>query len=385
MLASSKNVLLFEPITIRGVEIPNRVVISPMCQYSAVDGYPNDWHVVHLGRFATGGAGLVFTEATGVVPEGRITPGCAGMWSDDQIPIYTRICSFLKEHGAVPGIQLGHAGRKASTKRPWEGGKPLDDEDAARGEPPWQTVAPSALPVGEGWHMPKALSVEEIAGLVESFVAATKRALQAGYEIIEIHGAHGYLIQSFLSPLGNQRNDAYGGDLQGRMRFALEVTEAVRAAMPDDKPLFFRISAVDGTEGGWQLEDSVVLAKELKALGVDVIDCSSGGIRGPVSMANVKRPAGFQVPFAETVRREAGIMTQAVGLITHPRQADAILEAGQADFIAIAREALNNPNWAHHAALMLGADPVYAEWPSQYRWSLSKREETSELYRDEAA
>ncbi|MEO1019605.1 MAG: NADH:flavin oxidoreductase/NADH oxidase, partial [Pseudomonadota bacterium] len=257
--------------------------------------------------------------------------------------------------------------------------------DAARGEPPWVTVGPTTLPVGEGWPAPHALSTEEIPGVIDAFVEATRRALAAGYEIVELHGAHGYLIQSFLSPIANQRNDAYGGDRAGRMRFALEVTEAVRAVWPQDKPLFFRVSAVDGVPGGWELEDTVALTRELKALGVDVIDCSSGGITGQVAAANVKRKAGFQVDYAETVRRETGIMTQAVGLITHPRQAEQILTSGQADLIAIGREVLMDPSWPHHAAAVLNADPEMKKWPERYGWWLARRAATSEFYEEDAA
>ncbi len=376
---------LFEPLTIRGVTTRNRVVISPMCQYSAKDGFPSDWHLVHLGRFATGGAGIVFTEATGVEARGRITPGCTGLWDDTQIEAHARIAAFHKAHGVVPGIQLAHAGRKASAQRPWHGNGPLTKADIANGDVPWEVVGPTTLPVAEGWPVPHALSFEEVGGLVEAFAAAARRALEAGYEIVEIHGAHGYLIQSFLSPIANQRNDAYGGNLAGRMRFALEVTEAVRSAWPEDKPLFFRASSVDGVPGGWEIEDTIALARELKLRGVDVIDCSSGGIRGPVAAANVKRQAGFQVGYAEAVRREAGIMTQAVGLITHPRQAEAILDGGRADLIAIAREALADPSWAHHAAAALDADPDFESWPEQYGWWLVRRAATSEFYRDEAA
>lgn len=376
---------LFEPLTIRGVKTRNRIVISPMCQYSAVEGVPNDWHVVHLGRFATGGAGIVFTEATAVEARGRITPGCTGLWNDEQAQAHARIVSFHKAHGAVPGIQLAHAGRKASAQRPWHGNGPLTDADRARGDIAWKVVGPTTLPVGDDWPVPDALSADELVELVEAFAAAARRALTAGYEIVEIHGAHGYLIQSFLSPIANQRKDAYGGDRQGRMRLALEVTEAVRAAWPEDKPLFFRVSAEDGVADGWQLEDTIVLARELKRFGVDVIDCSSGGIRGPVTAAGAKRQPGYQVPFAETVRREADVMTQAVGLITHPKQAEAILRAGSADLIAIAREALLDPSWAHHAALTLSADTEFENWPEQYGWWLVRRATTSEFYQDDAA
>ncbi len=376
---------LFTPIALRGVSPRNRIVISPMCQYSAVDGMPNDWHLVHLGKFATGGAGVVFTEATAIEARGRITHGDLGLWDDGQIAAHKRIVDFLKAEGALAAIQLGHAGRKASMQRPWFGNGPLDEADLARGERPWEIVAPSPLPVDEGWLLPHELSTAEIAELIETWIAATGRALAAGYDVLEIHGAHGYLIQSFLSPIGNLRSDAYGGDLKGRMRFALEVTEAVRAAWPADRPLFFRVSAVDGIEGGWTLEDSIALARALEARGVDVVDCSSGGIAGSATAARVKRQPGFQVPYAETLRREAGVMTQAVGLITHPRQAEDILRRGQADLIAIGREALYDPFWPRHAAAALGVDPEFEGWPPQYGWWLVRRARSCEIYQEDAA
>ena len=291
--------LLLRPIEFRSVRLRNRVVISPMCQYSAHAGMPGDWHLVQLGRFATGGAGLVFTEATAVQKCGRITHGCVGLWDDEQVPAHARLAQFARAQGAVPAIQLGHAGRKASMQRPWFGNGPLDADDAARGDMAWRTVGPSALPLDEGWLTPHPLSPAEIQATVEDFAAAARRALAAGYRAVEIHGAHGYLIHSFLSPLSNRRTDAYGGDRAGRMRLALEVTEAVRAAWPEELPLFFRVSAVDGIEGGWSLEDTVALAKELKARGVDVVDCSSGGLAGSATAARGKRQPGFQVAYAE--------------------------------------------------------------------------------------
>jgi 2,4-dienoyl-CoA reductase-like NADH-dependent reductase (Old Yellow Enzyme family) len=351
-----------------------------MCTYSAAEGMVQDWHMVHLGQYALGGAGVVFFEATAVQKQGRITHGDIGLWHDGQIGPTAKIVHFLKEHGAVPAIQLAHAGRKASMQRPWYGNAALDDGDLARGDMQWQPKGASAIPVDDGWVVPEALSTDEIAQLVDDFAAAAKRALAAGFDIAEVHGAHGYLIQSFLSPIGNQRNDAYGGDRAGRMRLALEVTEAVRAVWPEDKPLFFRISSVDGIEGGWEMEDSIALAKELKALGVDVVDCSSGGIKGAATAAKVKRQPGFQVPFADEVRRETGLMTQAVGLITHGQQAEAILQEGQADLIAIGREALTDPYWPLRAAEFLGCDPQMEHWPVQYGWWLTRRKRSSVFY-----
>jgi 2,4-dienoyl-CoA reductase-like NADH-dependent reductase (Old Yellow Enzyme family) len=367
---------LFTPIALRGVTLKNRIVISPMCQYSAVAGHANDWHLVHLGRFALGGAAMVFTEATAVEARGRITHGDLGLWSDEHVPGLRRIATFLREHGALPAIQLAHAGRKASMQRPWHGNGPLDEKDRARGDLPWQIVAPSALPLDEGWLTPHELSVAEIGALQQSWRAATLRALEAGFAAIELHSAHGYLGHEFLSPLSNRRSDGYGGDLAGRMRFTLELAETVRAAWPQDRPLFVRVSSVDGLEGGWAIEDSVVLARELAARGVDVIDCSSGGLAGSATAARIKRGPGFQVPYAERVRREAGVKTMAVGLILEPAQAEAILEAGQADLIAIGREALYDPSWALHAEGALGVQGEFESWPVQAGWWLERRRRT---------
>ncbi|HLJ64804.1 MAG TPA: NADH:flavin oxidoreductase/NADH oxidase, partial [Stellaceae bacterium] len=295
--------LLFSPLALRGLTLKNRLVISPMCQYSAEDGMANDWHFAHLARFALGGAGTVFVEATAVQPEGRITYGDLGLWQDSQIVPLARIARFLKAEGATPAIQLGHAGRKASTQRPWHGNGPLDAADRTRGETPWPVVAPSAVALGEGWLTPAALQSGDLAELRAAWHRATLRARDAGFEIVEVHGAHGYLLNSFLSPLTNRRNDAYGGDLAGRMRFPLEIAEIVRAAWPGDRPVFFRVSAVDGVEGGSSIEDTVTLARALHERGIDVIDCSSGGIAGSATAARIPRTPGFQVPFAERIKR----------------------------------------------------------------------------------
>ncbi len=372
---------LFKPLTLRSVQTRNRVVISPMCQYAAHDGHMDDYHMVHLGRFAMGGAGIVFTEASGVQKRGRITHGCPGLWADSQIAGHARVVQFVMQHGAVPAVQLAHAGRKAGMQRPWFGNGPLDQGDLERGDMPWTPVGPCAIPVAEGWPVPHALSVDEIRALVADFVSATRRALAAGYRIVEIHGAHGYLIHSFLSPLTNMRTDEYGGDLAGRMRLALEVAGAVRAAWPDELPLFFRTSAVDGDPEGWSLDDTVVLAGELRRIGVDVMDCSSSGIAGSATAGgNTKRQPGFQVPYAAQVRKEAGIATMAVGLITHPLQAEAIVSEGRADLVAIGREALANPMWALHAARDLGFDSDFSTWPEQSGWWLAGRERSSDFY-----
>jgi len=367
---------LFSPLTLRGVTLRNRVVISPMCQYSATDGVANDWHFAHLARFATGGAGVVFTEAAAVERNGRITHGDLGIWSDEHVAPLARIAAFLKAQGAVPAIQLAHAGRKGSMQRPWHGNGPMDDSDRARGEQPWAVVAPSAIPVDTGWLVPHELTLAEIEQLKVQWQAATRRAREAGFEVAEVHGAHGYLIHAFLSPLSNRRTDAYGGERTGRMRLALEIARIVRDGWPAERPVFFRVSSTDGVEGGWSLDDSVVLARELKAIGIDVMDCSSGGIAGSATAARVKRTLGFQVPFAERIRREADIPTMAVGLILEPRQAEAVLQAGQADLIAIGRQALFNPNWALHAELALGVENEFASWPAQSGWWLDKRQKS---------
>lgn len=377
---------LFQPLSLRSITSRNRVVISPMCQYSAHEGHMDDWHLVNLGRYAIGGAGIVFTEATAVQKCGRITHGCPGLWEDSQVPAHARIAQFALRNGAIPAIQLAHAGRKAGMQRPWFGNGPLDDADLARGDMPWTPVGPSAVPVAQGWPTPHSLSHAEIDALVQDFVAAARRALAAGYKIAEVHGAHGYLLHSFLSPLSNTRTDEYGGDLAGRMRLALDVTKAVRAVWPDDLPLFFRTSAVDGTPEGWTIEDTVVLAGELKNIGVDVMDCSSSGIAGSATAnAPSKRQPGFQVGYAERVRKDVGMTTMAVGLITHPKQAEDILAEGRADLIAIGREALVDPMWALHAAQSLGADPLFEAWPEQSGWWLAARQKTSDFYQPNAA
>ena len=383
-------VALFEPLTLRGVTLANRVVVAPLCMYSAVEGVATDWHFAHLSTFARGGAGLIIAEATGVEPRGRITPRCLGLWTDAQAEALKPVTRFIAEMGSVPGIQLGHAGRKASVRPPWRGGTPLDDEDSGLGEPGWQVVGPSAVPVAEGWPTPQPLGLAEIQGIVEAFATAARRAHDAGFRQVEIHGAHGYLIHSFLSPLSNRRNDAYGGDIRGRMRFALEVAEAVRAAWPEELPLFFRISAIDGGRvDGWSLDDSVVLARELAARGVDVIDCSAGGISGPPLFRagddgaplkpGSERPPGFQVPYAERLRRDAGVKTMAVGVIVDPHQAETILQEGRADLVALGREIMYDPFWPLHAAQALDADPDFALWPDQYGWAVARRAQITDV------
>jgi 2,4-dienoyl-CoA reductase-like NADH-dependent reductase (Old Yellow Enzyme family) len=361
---------LLQPLTVRGITLRNRLVVAPMCQYSVTDGLVGDYHLVHLGRFALGGFGLVIVEATGVTAEGRISHGDVGLWSDEHVPGLARIADFLHAEGAAAGIQLAHAGNKASSRRPWDGGGPVTAENSRPGEAPWPTVSASDVPVGPGWPTPHALTAEELAGVREAFVAAAERSLQAGFDVVELHAAHGYLLHQFLSPLTNQRTDAYGGSLQGRMRFPLEVAGAVRAVWPADKPLFVRVSAVDGSREGITIEDSVAFARELEALGVDVVDVSGGGIGG-----GWEHPLGYgyQVPFAAQIRAEADIATMAVGLIVDARQAEAIVAGGSADLVALAREAQDDPNFAVHAAREL-TEGSYDSYPIQAGPRLGGRE-----------
>ncbi len=379
----TETVKLFSPYSLRGVTLSNRIVISPMCQYSAHEGYLDTWHKIHLGRFVMGGAGLIFTEATAVQKSGRITHGCPGLWEDGQVGAHAEITSFARTHGAVSAIQLAHAGRKGGMQRPWYGNSFLTEADHGRGDHPWIPFGPSPVPVDNGWPVPHEMTLRDIEELRDDFVAATKRAVRAGYDVLEVHGAHGYLIHSFLSPLSNHRSDAYGGSLQNRMRLALEISEAVRAVWPDDLPLFFRVSAVDGSADGWKIEDTVHLAKALKAVGVDVIDCSSGGISGSATAGNSgRRQPGFQVPFASRVKEGADMATMAVGLITHAKQAEMILKDNQADLIAIGREALANPNWSWHARQALNSQCQYHQWPEQSGWWLERRQQSCDFYSD---
>jgi 2,4-dienoyl-CoA reductase-like NADH-dependent reductase (Old Yellow Enzyme family) len=343
---SATNASLFEPLQIREIKFRNRILVSPMCQYSSVDGFANDWHLVHLGSRAVGGAAAVFVEATAVEAIGRISPGDMGLWSDQHIEPLARIARFVKQHRAVPGIQLAHAGRKASTDVPWHGGKPLDLEHDG-----WETVAPSALAFADGYAVPKDLTIDEIGRIVKAFADGAKRAFDAGFEIVELHNAHGYLAHEFLSPLSNKRTDRYGGSIENRMRFSLEIIDAVRAVWPERLPLFLRISATDWTEGGWTGDDSVALAQAAKQGGVDLIDCSSGG---NVPKADIPLKPGYQVPFAAKIKKEAGLLTGAVGMITEAEQADAIIRGGEADVVLLAREFLRQPYWPLNAAKKLG-------------------------------
>ncbi len=370
---------LFTPFTLREVTFPNRIAVSPMSQYLAKDGYVNDWHLVHLGRFALGGAGLVFTEATAVEDRGRRTHGDLGLWEDGQIEGMARIAQFLKEQGAVPGVQLGHAGRKASERRPWHGETPVDAEDVElRGEAPWQMIGPSPVPYGEVWPAPTEMSQADIDDVLQAFRESARRVDAAGYDVIEVYAAHGFLVHQFYSPVSNNRTDAYGGDREGRMRFALEVARAIRETWPAEKPLFFRLSATDWVDGGWEAEDTVALAKGLKDNGVDLIDCSTGGIgAGHDESFKPRRMAlaqGFQLPYAERLKKEADIATMGVGFLWDPEVAQAAIAEGKVDMVALARELLDNPNWPLQAARKLGDDKDYSFWKPQFGWWLNKRQ-----------
>lgn len=346
---------LFAPLAVRSVEFRNRVFVSPMCQYSSDDGMPNEWHFVHLGSRAVGGAGFVCVEASGVNPEARITPWDAGIWSPAHAKAWKPIADFIRAQGAVPGIQIAHAGRKASVDKPWKGGKPL-----ARDQGGWEPLGASHIAFGH-YPPPREMTVEEIRRTVEDFRKAAQYSLAAGFDVVEIHGAHGYLLHSFCSPLSNLRNDAYGGSFDNRTRLPLEVTRAVREVWPKDKPVFYRISATDWAPGGWDIEQSVMLCKRFKDAGVDMIDCSSGG---NIHDAKLKLGPGYQVPFAEAIRTGAGIPTIAVGLISEPVQAEEIVFHGRADAVCLARAMLRDPYWPRHAAKALG---VAMEWPDQYK------------------
>ena len=371
--------LLFTPITLRGVTARNRIVVSPMCQYVSVDGGPTDWQFVHFGRYAMGGAGIVFGEETAVEARGRKTYHCAGLWNDHQAKAYRRVTDFIKQMGAVPAIQLGHCGRNAGSHGAMEDWRALDERDARAGMPPWRGLAPSPLPARRGFPVPIEMDQDDIRTVLAAFRDAAHRATDAGYDLCEIHGAHGYLIHQFLSPMSNRRTDAYGGSREARMRFALEVAETVRAAWPRDKPLFVRVSAVDGKGGLWGLDDTVALARELRQRDVDVVDCSSGGIGGDSEMAQVPRVPGYQVPYASRVRREVGVMTMAVGLITDPHQAEAVLVDGHADLVAMARELMIHADWPLRAAKALNTGEYDLMAPS-IAHRLRRRDEQAVAY-----
>lgn len=348
------SVNLFKPLQVNGIEFANRTWVSPMCQYSATEGFISEWHRVHLGAFATGGAGLVLVEASGVTPEGRITPSCPGLWSDEHVEKFRPIIDFAHSMGTRIGIQLAHAGRKGSSFEPWNGSGSVPVDNGG-----WETVAPSAVPFGD-YDLPKALTREEITALVDAFVAAAKRVVKVGFDVVEIHAAHGYLLHEFLSPLSNLRDDEYGGDFVGRTRLLREIATAIRAAIPTSTPLFVRVSATDWVDGGWDLEQTIELAKELKKIGVDLMDVSSGGL---VHDAKIPFGPNYQVPFAAAIRKEAEIPATAVGLITEPKQAEEIVAGGQADAVMLARAYLRNPHWTLNAAEELG---VVIPWPKQF-------------------
>ncbi len=358
---------LFEKYKLRNVEFRNRIWVSPMCQYSSVDGMPTDWHLVHLGSRAVGGAGLVIQEATAVSPEGRISPSDAGIWSDAHTESYKKITKFIRENGAIAGIQLAHAGRKASTGEPWNGGVKVEIEDGG-----WETVAPTAEKFNEDYPLPREMTLANIEQATNDFVAAAKRSVEAGFEVIEIHAAHGYLFHEFLSPLSNKRADEYGGSLENRMRFLLETAEKVRAVIPENLPVFVRISATDWTENGWDLAQSIALCKELKTIGIDLIDVSTGG---NVPDAKIPVAPNYQVSFAAEIRKQVGVPTGAVGMITDAKQAEEILQNGEADAVLIAREFLRDPYFPFTAAKDLGENLEYV--PKQYGRAIDLRKAKS--------
>jgi len=348
--------MLFSPLRLRDVTLPNRIAVAPMCQYSAQDGFVNDWHLVHLGSRAVGGAGLVIMEATAVMPEGRITPADLGIWKDEHIAPLQRITRFIEQQGSVPGIQLAHAGRKASAKRPWDGAP----GSVAAAEGGWVTVSPSAVAFDEGFTTPHALSVDEIHAITQAFVDAARRAHQAGFKVAELHGAHGYLGHQFLSPISNQRTDQYGGSFDNRIRFLMETATAVRAGWPQELPLLVRLSATDWADGGWTADETVALSARLREVGVDLVDVSSGG---NLAAASIPVGPGYQTGFAARVKQEAKVASGAVGLITDAAQAEHVLRTGQADLVLLARELLRDPYWPLHAANQLREDVA---WPPQY-------------------
>lgn len=365
---------LFDPLTVRGVELPNRIVVSPMSQYRALDGMANDWHMAHLSRFALGGAGTVMIEATAVSPEARRTPGDLGLWSDAHAEPLEHVVSFVSANGSVPAIQLSHAGRKASERRPWHGETPLDAEDLeVRGEAAWPAMGPSPVTYSEGWPTPTEMTEADIAAVVRDFADAAERAHRIGIKALEVYAGHGFLQHQFLSPIANQRTDGYGGDTQSRSRFALETAEGIRSVWPDSLPLIFRVSITDWLDDGWSVEESIELAIQLRERGVDIIDCTSGGIGGD---RPVRFPLGegYQVDLAAQVKAGADMATMAVGMIWSASHADGVIRNGQADLVAIGRELLDNPNWPLHAATELGVDSGHEMWPPESGWWLGKRQ-----------
>lgn len=366
---------LFSPYTLRDVTFKNRIAVSPMSQYRAINGHANDWHLVHLGRFAMGGAGLVYAEATAITKDGRRTHGDLGLWDDDQIKSIKGICKFIEQEGSVPGIQLGHAGRKASERRPWHGETPVDSQDIKeRNEHPWEAIAPSPIPYAEGWPTPKEMSNADIENTIEAFGQAARRAHEAGFKVIEVYAAHGFLVHQFLSPIANQRTDCWGGNAENRQRFAIETAKSIRKFWPDNLPLIFRLSATDWLDGGIEIEDTIEIAKALKSVGVDMIDTSTGGVGGKERPRRMVIEQGFQVPFASQIRKASDIPTMAVGFLWDADKCSEIVETGQADMIALARELLDDPNWPLHAAQKLGANENHSLSPIESGWWLMKRE-----------
>jgi 2,4-dienoyl-CoA reductase-like NADH-dependent reductase (Old Yellow Enzyme family) len=366
--------ILFQSYTLRELELRNRIVVSPMATYSAIDGFVTDWHVQHVGKLAAGGAGLVFVEQSSVNLQGRITHGCLGIWKDEHVPGLKKLTTLIRDLGAASAIQIAHSGRKGSSQRPWEGGGPLGDDDiAARGEGPWEACAPSAIPFDNDWPTPMEMSLEAIEQVVADYRAAFIRARDAGFDVCELHCAHGYLMHSFLSPLGNQRTDEYGGNRAGRMRLPLRIAGIMREVWPDHLPCMVRVSSVDGVGIGWQIEDSVAYATELRKLGIDMIDCSSGGFKLPAENSLVARTTGFQLPFSEQIRKESGLPTIGVGLIRTGEQAAIALQDGRADLVALGRELLWNPNWPMQIATEHDEANGWKLMPPQYGWWLRRR------------
>jgi len=360
------NTQLFDPFTVRGITFPNRIGVSPMCMYAATDGLANDYHLVHLGRFALGGAGLVVVEATAIASRGRISHHDLGLWSSDHIGPLRRVAEFVRRHGAVPGIQLAHAGRKASVREPWNGGTPLDETDTARGLAPWTVEAPSPIPAGPGWPVPQAMSEADIARSVEDWSNAAMRAVDAGFQFIELHGAHGYLLHSFLSPVSNHRADAYGGEFDNRMRYPLEVIRAVRGAIPEDVVLSYRCSVVDGFDGGLTVNDTIHFASAAQSAGVDIIDTSSGGISTDRKIdTRIPRGYAFHADYAREIKAAIELPVATVGMIVDPEQASLLIASGVADFVLLGREMLFNPQWAHHARLALDEGDEFDAWHEQ--------------------
>ena len=383
-MTGETSVSLCRPLSIRGRTLKNRLVISPMCQHAAEDGFVTDWHIVHYGKFVLGGAALILTESTAVAEDSRVGIDDLGIWKDEHIPGMKRLADFAHGNGALMGVQLAHSGRKAFSEPLWEGGNAMRPEEIERYGIPWRRVGPSAIAASPEWSVPTSLSVEQIQEIREQHVSAARRADAANMDVLELHYGHGYLVASFLSPKANVRSDAYGGSLENRMRIAIEIAKGVREVWPAEKPLFVRLSCVDGTVDGWSLNDTVVLAGRLKDVGVDVIDCSSGGLSEETRRSNVPRGSGFQVPFARCVREEADILTQAVGLITTPEQAEEIVASGSADLVAIGREALRNPYWPAEAERQLTGGEEYRAWPLRHRAWLDKREPVMRRLMDEA-